>query len=64
MMKHGTAVQNKNCATVPRFSVYYSGIFAFDDSESVMSASFFLINSRPNEPEPQLQAIAEDAFCR
>lgn len=64
MMKHGTAVQNKNCAAVPCFNVCYSGIFVFDDSENVMSASFFFINSRPKEPGPQLQAIAEDAFCR
>ena len=26
--------------------------------------SFFLMNSRPKEPGPQLLAIAEEAFCR
>ena len=39
-------------------------IFCFDASEKEMRASFFFINSRPKEPGPQLQAIAEEAFCR
>lgn len=47
-----------------RFQVLFFMASSLDASEKVMITSFFFINKRPNEPGPQLLAIAEEAFCK
>lgn len=43
---------------------FYSFSSGLDASAKDITDSFFLINKSPNEPGPQLLAIAEEAFCR